>query len=59
MLVIEQHPHEAVDVLRDRVEAGGAIATCRLMGALGDCVALADQNTSPPISTPGYTTSLS
>ncbi len=57
--VIERHQHEAVGVLKDAVAPDSAIPTDRLMGCLGDRVAVTDQNTSPPICSPGYATALS
>jgi hypothetical protein len=58
VFVIERHQHEVVDVLGDTVELDGAALSCRSMGCMGDRVALADQNTYPPISTPCYVTAL-
>ena len=57
--VIERHQHEAVGVLKGAVGPGSAMPIYRLMVCSGDGVAVTDQNTSPPISTPGYATALS
>lgn len=57
--VIERHQHEAVGVLKGAVAPGSAMPIYRLMVCSGDGVVVTDQNTSPPISTPGYATALS
>ena len=58
--VIERHQHEAVGVLKGAVgPPGSAMPIYRFMVCSGDSVGVTDQNTSPPISTPGYATALS